>query len=61
MAGELPSARAFEGVIANLERRYRETSSEYIRDKISEFMSERPCPTCNGAAPAPGSPGGDRG
>ncbi len=39
---------SFEGVINNLERRYRETNSEYIRGKISEFMSERPCQTCNG-------------
>ncbi|HEX9617654.1 MAG TPA: excinuclease ABC subunit UvrA [Anaerolineales bacterium] len=39
----------FEGVIANLERRYGETSSEYMRDKISEFMSERSCQTCRGA------------
>lgn len=38
----------FEGVIPNLERRYRETQSEYIRNKISEFMSNRPCPTCQG-------------
>jgi len=40
---------AFEGVIPNLERRYRETSSEYIRNKITEFMSDRPCPTCHGS------------
>ena len=40
--------RAFEGVITNLERRYKETNSEYIREKISEFMSDRPCPTCQG-------------
>ncbi len=39
----------FEGVITNLKRRYDETSSEYIRDKISEFMSERVCPLCRGA------------
>jgi excinuclease ABC subunit A len=39
---------AFEGVIPNLERRYRETNSEYIRNKIGEFMSDRPCPTCKG-------------
>ncbi len=38
----------FEGVIPNLMRRFRETNSEYIRGKISEFMSDRPCPTCNG-------------
>jgi excinuclease ABC subunit A len=39
---------AFEGVVNNLARRYRDTQSEYIRAKISEFMSDRPCPTCNG-------------
>jgi excinuclease ABC subunit A len=39
---------SFEGVINNLERRYRETNSEYMRSKIAEFMSDRPCPTCNG-------------
>ncbi len=46
---EFKFKRAFEGVIGNLERRYRETNSEYIRSKISEFMSDRPCPTCQGA------------
>jgi excinuclease ABC subunit A len=39
----------FEGVIPNLQRRYRETSSEYIRGKIEEFMAQRPCPICHGA------------
>jgi excinuclease ABC subunit A len=39
----------FEGVITNLMRRYNETSSDYMRDKLSEFMSERPCSTCRGA------------
>jgi excinuclease ABC subunit A len=39
---------AFEGVIPNLERRYRESNSEYIRNKITEYMSDRPCPTCQG-------------
>jgi excinuclease ABC subunit A len=39
---------AFEGVIPNLERRYRETNSEYIRNKISEFMNNKPCQTCLG-------------
>ncbi|HEX7556553.1 MAG TPA: excinuclease ABC subunit UvrA, partial [Leptolinea sp.] len=38
----------FEGVIPNLERRFRETSSEYIRSRIGEYMSDRPCPTCKG-------------
>ncbi len=36
-------------MITNLQRRYNETNSEYMRDKISEFMSERTCPTCGGA------------
>ncbi len=45
---EFKMTRAFEGVITNLERRYRETNSEYIREKVSEFMSDRPCPTCQG-------------
>ena len=39
---------SFEGVINNLMRRYRETQSEYIRSRIGEFMSDRPCPTCKG-------------
>jgi excinuclease ABC subunit A len=39
---------AYEGVMTNLQRRYNETNSEYIRDKISEFMSQHTCPTCNG-------------
>lgn len=39
---------SFEGVINNLERRYRETNSDYSRAKIAEFMRDRPCPTCNG-------------
>lgn len=38
----------FEGVIPNLERRYRETNSEYSRDKIEEYMAETPCPKCKG-------------
>ncbi len=45
---EFTFARDFEGVIGNLERRYRETNSEYIRERIGEFMSDRPCPTCRG-------------
>src|SRR3970040_3256 len=39
---------AFEGVIGNRERRYQETQSEFIRSKIQEYMSERPCPACEG-------------
>ena len=38
----------FEGIVHNLERRYRETSSEYARGEIEECMSEVPCPDCKG-------------
>ncbi len=40
--------RAFEGVIGNLERRYRETNSEYMRARIGEYMSQKSCPACGG-------------
>jgi excinuclease ABC subunit A len=42
-------ATTFEGVVKNLQRRYRETDSEWTREKIEEFMSLRPCPECGGA------------
>jgi excinuclease ABC subunit A len=38
----------FQGVIPNLQRRFQETDSEYIRSKLEEFMSIRPCPVCKG-------------
>ena len=38
----------FEGVIPNLERRYAETESEFMREKMEEMMEMRPCPTCGG-------------
>jgi excinuclease ABC subunit A len=38
----------FEGVIPNLQRRYKETDSDWIRQDIEQFMSSRPCPTCKG-------------
>lgn len=38
----------FEGVIPNLERRYAATNSDYMRNKIDEYMAENPCPTCKG-------------
>jgi excinuclease ABC subunit A len=40
---------AFEGLLDNLQRRYRETDSSHARDRIEEYMSFRPCPECNGA------------
>jgi excinuclease ABC subunit A len=41
--------RPFEGLIPNLERRYRETDSYAIRDEIEKYMSIQPCPECAGA------------
>jgi len=38
----------FGGVIPNLQRRYQETTSDYIRVKLEEYMSLRACPTCGG-------------
>ncbi len=38
----------FEGVIPNLRRRYEESTSDYVRAKIEEYMTYRPCPTCQG-------------
>ena len=47
--------REFEGVIPDLERRYKETESEYIREEIQEYMSMTPCPACKGARLKPES------
>ncbi|MBI4091217.1 excinuclease ABC subunit UvrA, partial [candidate division WWE3 bacterium] len=38
----------FEGVIPNLERRFKETSSDYVRSEIEKFMVKEPCPECEG-------------
>jgi len=45
----------FEGIVPNLERRYRETDSEWAREKIEEYMSVVPCPDCHGARLRPES------
>jgi excinuclease ABC subunit A len=46
---------AFEGVLANVQRRYQETESEYLKAELEKYMSERPCPTCGGARLKPES------
>jgi excinuclease ABC subunit A len=48
-------ATRFEGIVANLQRRYRETESDSTREKIEEFMSLRACPACDGARLRPES------
>ncbi len=48
-------ATRFEGIVPNLERRYRETDSDFAREKIEEYMTLRPCPDCKGARLRPES------
>ncbi|MFE8701602.1 excinuclease ABC subunit UvrA [Cytobacillus sp. FJAT-54145] len=38
----------FEGVMTNVERRYKETSSDYIREQMEKYMGQQACPTCKG-------------
>lgn len=38
----------FEGVVANIDRRYHESPSEYTREVMSKYMTELPCETCHG-------------
>ncbi len=40
--------KPFEGVVRNLERRFKETESEWTREEIGRFMSAKPCAACNG-------------
>ncbi|MCI0849520.1 MAG: excinuclease ABC subunit UvrA, partial [Chloroflexi bacterium] len=39
----------YEGVVSNLQRRYSETDSDYVRGEIERYMASVPCPSCNGA------------
>ena len=39
----------FEGVIPNMERRYRETESQMVREELAKYLSVQPCPSCDGA------------
>ncbi len=41
--------KAFEGIVNNLERRYRETDSAWTRDELSKYQSSQPCEVCKGA------------
>ncbi len=40
--------KSFEGVIGNIERRWRETESTWVREELSRFQSDHACPACNG-------------
>jgi excinuclease ABC subunit A len=39
---------AFEGILPNLERRYRETDSAAVKEELAKYLNTRPCPDCNG-------------
>jgi len=39
----------YEGIVTNIERRFKETESEFIREELTKYMASRPCPTCKGA------------
>ena len=41
--------RPFEGILPNLERRYRETDSAAVREELARYLSHQPCPACGGA------------
>ncbi|OGO51993.1 MAG: excinuclease ABC subunit A [Chloroflexi bacterium RBG_16_68_14] len=45
----------YEGVIPNLQRRYKETDSDYVRGEIERYMAANPCPACDGARLKPES------
>ncbi|WP_455373046.1 excinuclease ABC subunit UvrA [Limibacillus halophilus] len=40
--------KPFEGIIPNMERRWRETDSDWVRDELAKYQANRPCETCNG-------------
>jgi excinuclease ABC subunit A len=42
-------SHSFEGIIHNLERRYRETDSVMVREELAKYLNNKPCPECNGA------------
>jgi excinuclease ABC subunit A len=46
--GQVTRKHRFEGILPNLERRYRETESPAVREELSKFISARPCPECQG-------------
>ena len=51
MASSIRRKHAFEGILPNLERRYRETDSGMVREELAKFLSSQPCPECAGHAP----------
>ncbi|MDF1763480.1 MAG: excinuclease ABC subunit UvrA [Oleibacter sp.] len=46
---KMVKSHPFEGVLPNLDRRYRETDSQMVREELSKYLSVQPCPTCKGS------------
>lgn len=46
---QLSRKHTFEGVINNMERRYQSTESDYIREELAKYLSQQPCPSCDGS------------
>ncbi|MGN5520618.1 excinuclease ABC subunit UvrA [Xanthomonas hortorum] len=46
--GRTTRKHRFEGILPNLERRYRETESPAVREELTKYVSQQPCPACNG-------------
>ncbi|MEA2093376.1 MAG: excinuclease ABC subunit UvrA, partial [Pseudomonadota bacterium] len=47
--GSVERKHPFEGIITNMQRRYRETDSNVVREELARYLSTQPCPECNGA------------
>ncbi|MCW9088229.1 MAG: excinuclease ABC subunit UvrA [Gammaproteobacteria bacterium] len=48
-SGSSTRQHPFEGIIPNMQRRYRETDSSVVREELSKFLSQQPCPSCHGS------------
>ena len=46
--GKVTREHRFEGIVPNMERRYRETESTAVREELSRYIAEKPCPACHG-------------
>ncbi len=46
--GSMQKTHPFEGIIPNMQRRYRDTESNAVRDELSRYIAHQPCPDCNG-------------
>jgi excinuclease ABC subunit A len=46
--GKVTREHAFEGILPNLERRYKETESAAVREELAKYISDQPCPACEG-------------